>query len=58
MENLSKFKTKFMLKINKKNTYSIALMETVGAVVRTYQGSARLSDWYCLAHENVGPVVV
>jgi hypothetical protein len=44
--------------INKKNTYSIALMETVGAVVRTYQGSARLSDWYCLAHENVGPVVV
>jgi len=33
-------------------------METVGAVVRTYQGSARLSDWYCLAHENVGPVVV
>ena len=33
-------------------------METVGAVVRVYRGSARLSDWYCLAHENVGPVVV
>ena len=33
-------------------------MEAVGAVVRTYQGSARLLDWYCLAHENVGPVVV